>query len=42
MTCAPQRILFGWSNQDWWDWLGSWHLWGRGDVKAWFLWGNLR
>jgi len=42
MICAPHGILFGWSNQDWWDGLGSWHLWGRGDVDAWFLWGNLR
>jgi len=42
MICTDVRILFGWSNQERWDVLSVWHVWGRGGVHTGFWWGNLK
>ena len=36
---TPQQILFRWSTQEEWD---VWFVWGRGEMRAGFWWGNQR
>ena len=39
---TPHQILFERPNQEEWAGWSMWHVWGRGEVRTGFLWGNLR
>jgi hypothetical protein len=34
MICTPQQISLGWSNQEWLDGLGVWHVWETGQMQT--------